>query len=570
MGFRINLNFCKMKHLIILVLGIVLSNNVSGQQQLIAKAALAILAERIDSEKINRTANTTIDNASGLNKDFISFVFEKLKDFETPCNELPVKIAVSTDFKIDSSSFLIYYSTNYKRTDSVNLSYNKTTKEFIGTIPLNNFQGRLIYYFSLKTKDEIEYKLPCSSTNSVYELKIGPDLLAPTLQHNPEKIALKTNSSIDLSVLASDNIGINKVNIEYMINGYAQKPLELINDSANYFSGKLLFPKETKEEDKIEYRIVAEDKSVLKNIKTSPEMGFYSVSLFSPLGFVTSYFNDFNTSKTDFILSDFYLSLPSGFNNGILQTQHPYPVSAIEKKHYNLIAQLKYPILIEENGLMKFDEIVLVEPSKQGAVFNKLQTWDFVIVEGSKDNGITWLPFAEGYDSQTNDIWNSQFTSSVINNTSVYFGQNEMFENRTINLTNNKNFNANDTVLIRFRLSSDITVNGWGWAIDNLSIQESSQEEPEIKQEIVSKEKFTVFPNPFQNNLNIYYTGDSVESETISISDITGKTVYTETWSNVNPGTKQEMNLNALKPGIYFIKITDLKLHIITKKVIKN
>jgi len=93
---------------------------------------------------------------------------------------------------------------------------------------------------------------------------------------------------------------------------------------------------------------------------------------------------------------------------------------------------------------------------------------------------------------------------------------------------------------------------------------------PEIKPEIVSKEKFTVFPNPFQNNLNIYYTGDSVESETISISDITGKTVYTETWSNVNPGTKQEMNLNALKPGIYFIKITDLKLHIITKKVIKN
>ena len=79
-----------------------------------------------------------------------------------------------------------------------------------------------------------------------------------------------------------------------------------------------------------------------------------------------------------------------------MHTINPYPESNSEKTKYNLVAQLKYPIVLEENGLMSFDEVVLVEPGEEGSFYTEEQFWDFVIVEGSKNNGKSWLPVTDG------------------------------------------------------------------------------------------------------------------------------------------------------------------------------
>jgi hypothetical protein len=61
-----------------------------------------------------------------------------------------------------------------------------------------------------------------------------------------------------------------------------------------------------------------------------------------------------------------------GFSDNILHTIHPYPVSALKDEKYNLIAQLKYPVILQEGGEMRFDEVVLVEPGEKGLTFQKI------------------------------------------------------------------------------------------------------------------------------------------------------------------------------------------------------
>ena len=59
-------------------------------------------------------------------------------------------------------------------------------------------------------------------------------------------------------------------------------------------------------------------------------------------------------------------------------------------------------------------------------------------------------------------------------------------------MTESGHFKTGDIVFIRFRLFSDSSVFGWGWAIDNLRIQDSSV----AVEDYITQEGFQVFPNP--------------------------------------------------------------------------
>ncbi len=40
---------------------------------------------------------------------------------------------------------------------------------------------------------------------------------------------------------------------------------------------------------------------------------------------------------------------------------------------------------------MSFDEIVLVEPGETGTSYGDEEFWDYIVIEGSKDDVNTWL-----------------------------------------------------------------------------------------------------------------------------------------------------------------------------------
>jgi hypothetical protein len=519
-------------------------------------------------EAIHNPGENTFRILSEIGWNAVPFKLEEIKDYEVAVAELPVQTKFVSNSEVDKSKVQIIFSTdNFSTKDSVTLSFNATTNLFEGNLPLDFHLGKVRYYFKSATADNKVLTHPFQAPKNTLSFKVGPDYYSPNLKHNPTKLISGINSEIHFSAVAADNMGINTVTVEYKINNGTKETFKLTCETGDTYCGNLSFPTQLTSNDIIEYRIIAEDNSTRNNKKYLPAKGFYEVHVFEAQTAATSFSTDFNSASNNFTTTDFNIATPTGFSNGNLHTNHPYQQSNVDNEKFNLIAQLNLPIILEENGLMTFDEVVLVEPGNPGANFTEKHFWDFVIVEGSKDNGKTWQPFIDGYDSGVNEEWESQFSNTLKSSTSSATGHENMFWENSINLTDNDFFLAGDTVLFRFRLASDKSVTGWGWAIDNLNIQMLQTNYDEI----VAVADVTIYPNPFTNNLFIDCSKLTNSSEVkVQITDLVGKTIYRETKYDSEYNPKLQVNLPDVKPGIYIASVTDANLNTITQKIIKN
>ena len=516
---------------------------------------------------IHQIGETTIQILTQFGWKNISFKMDDLKDIEDEFETLPVAIKLNSDLEVDTSSVQMVFSTDYFSTSKkVTLIHNTTTNLFEGNLPLNNYSGRVKYYFTVKSNDNRVFTHPVHAPKNSLSFQIGPDYYPPIIKHNPTKLISQAISNINFSVIAEDNIGINTVKVEYRINGIEHKAFLLNSEETDNYKGSLTIPTQLSNDDIIEYRIVAEDNSVRKNKTQLPQNGFYQVKVYESRTPVTHFFSDFNIATDDFSTIDFEIETPVGFSNGNLHTEHPYQLSDIKDEKYNLIAQLNYPIILEENGQMTFDEVVLVEPGEVGSNYTEQTFWDFVIVEGSKDNGNTWQPFIDGYDSGIYEIWETQFSNSLKSSVSSASGHETMFWENNITLTENEYFSAGDTVLFRFRLASDKANTGWGWAIDNLKIQTINTGNDKID----SNNDIAIYPNPFKNSLFIDCSNLTNPSEVIiRIYDLVGNILFEETKYDTQYYPKIQVNLSGIKTGVYLASITDANLNTITQKIIK-
>ncbi len=520
-------------------------------------------------EAIHAPGEKTLHILSEIGWNTVSLQLAQINDIEETCETLPIQTNIISNSEIDNSALILVFSKDFFKTkDSTLLTYNNSKNNFEGSLPIEFHKGNIQYYFSAKTKNNKTQTYPGNAPSNMLTFKIGDDYYQPTLKHNPTKMVSKVNPVIDFTAVATDNMGIQSVKVEYKINGNKQETFTLNAQKNDIYNGTLSIPFKLNKNDKVEYRILAEDNSIRKNKKYLPEKGFYEVVVFETLEPKSGYSSDFNTINSDFTINDFDISAPSGFSNAILHTINPYPESAVQNEKYNLFAQLNYPIILEENGTMTFDEIVLVEPGEHGTNFTDDIFWDYVIVEASKNNGITWLPLVDGYDSGINETWATQFSSSLKSNMSSASAHENMFWQQSINLTESENFSAGDTVIFRFRLASDNSVNGWGWAIDNLQIQ---NEKTEIIDEITAMDDVNIYPNPFSNNVFIDCNNMTDQSSVeIRITDLTGKTVFNEINYNIEFSPKLKLDLSSIQSGIYLASITDANYNTITKRIIKN
>ena len=114
-------------------------------------------------------------------------------------------------------------------------------------------------------------------------------------------------------------------------------------------------------------------------------------------------FNNIVVSEPDFF-GDFIVTSPNGFTDAALHTQHPYlEADSLGLNEINFTSYLLTPIILDSlRPIMLFDEIVLVEPGIGDVDFRDGSFFDFVIVEASKDLGVTWVPLLNGYDSRDN------------------------------------------------------------------------------------------------------------------------------------------------------------------------
>jgi hypothetical protein len=136
-----------------------------------------------------------------------------------------------------------------------------------------------------------------------------------------------------------------------------------------------------------------------------------------------------------------------------------------------------------------------------------------------------------------------------------------------INLTTSGKFIAGDNVLIRFRLSADAANAGWGWAIDNLSIQG-----PVTAIEPVSDDmSLSVYPNPASaGKLALEIQGLPASEEVqIQIMNLQGRGLINQLVTIGNEKTVIEYSVGGWADGMYFVRLTKRDGSILTKKFIK-
>jgi len=516
-------------------------------------------------EAIHYPGDKTLSILADLGWKSLSFEGAQIKDMEEAVAQLPVSIEVNGELNVDKSSVYFAYSTdNFATTEKVQLSYNATSKKFEGNVPLSISKGLVKYYYSASSTNNVVYTCPDNAPEKLYSFRIGPDYYPPVLKHNPSKILTTSHPVLDMSAIATDNVGIESVSILYRINGEDQSAIALNLQGGDVYTGQLQLPTGLREDDVVEYRLLAVDNTSKGNKRYAPTSGYYTVDVCETLAPVSGYASDFDSNNNDFEVSDFSIDRPTGFSTGNLHTVSPYPESDVDNEKYNLVAQLKYPIILEDNGTMSFDEVVLVEPGEEGTVYTEEMFWDFVIVEGSKDNGKSWLPLVDGYDSGDDELWNSRFTNTLKSTVSEASGSDDLFLKQSINLTDNAYFEAGDTVLFRFRLASDQQITGWGWAIDNLTIQNVTTAAEEIAMDDVS-----IYPNPFQSSIYVDGVNANGADLDIIVTDLYGKTIYRETrYSSYDQ--KIKVDLPNIASGIYLATITDNNSISINQKIIKN
>jgi hypothetical protein len=366
--------------------------------------------------------------------------------------------------------------------------------EFSFAIPATSVPDTVIYFLTVTDNLNRTYTSPGKTPKPVQQgrfvMGIGPDMKAPEILHTPKLFMLATDTELDLSAIISDNIGIQQAQIEYAVNGVPQSTVNLTQDASTIetedgfealfratYNGTLIFsPGLLNDGDVITYRIKATDNSTNSNVGFNPASTTYQVNVVALAPTQNSYSNNFNASTTDFFGdSEFSVVTPSGFTDGAIHTVHPYPNGTGPDNESSFVYQLRVPIRLKNaNALLRFDEIVLVEPGEAGAAFGSAAFFDYVVVEGSKDGGGTWKILADGYDSRAQSTWLTRYNSSndgANPPNSNATGIPSLYVTRTIDMLANGNFVAGDEIVIRFRLFADQLVHGWGWAIDNLKIQ---------------------------------------------------------------------------------------------------
>lgn len=494
---------------------------------------------------------------------------DKPKDIE---EKKPVvfNLSIESDTEIDSNAVFVFFSTDSfkKSKDSLLLLPNQTTGIFSATLNPTIESGKIDYYIVARDKMARTFSVPTEAPSELYSVTIGPDNQPPVINHKPIRYFVSNGNDILISASADDNLGINSVFVEFSINDIQQKTFDLKLDSNTIYSG--IFKTDVNllnDGDIIKYRISAIDSSEAKNKTVSPVNDFYSFRVEKIFDPIAGYYNDFNISSKDFIISDFDIYTENGFENGSLHSPHPYRSPNRNNTYFNFTTLLKYPLILKENGTMSFDEVVLVEPGENQSKFGDDDFWDYVIVEGSKDNGKTWLPLANGYDSGANATWKVNYNKNVVNQVSTTKGIPEWYITREINLLENGNFKAGDTILIQFRLFSDPYAHGWGWTIDNLRIQ-TPVSSPAL---VLSPGNILVYPNPFNDILNVTLQAkNSIAELTLEIFSLYGQKVASAQKKNSFGEIKFETDLSYLSNGMYLLIVSENGKKVFSKKIIRN
>ncbi|MDN5202975.1 T9SS type A sorting domain-containing protein [Fulvivirgaceae bacterium BMA10] len=533
------------------------------------------------SEAIHNPGPITLNLFADLGWIHTNIDHEPLTDTEDLSSSFQVTANITSDTIVFFDSLFLHYSTDtFKTSERIKMQATGNPNEYQALLPeINNPDGAFyFYYISVYDSTQRQFTSPGQAPDlTSHRFYVGADTVPPNIIHTPPLEFLReTDETVSLEAIATDNIGLDTVLIDYFVNNVQQESFGLVRsmepDQEDLYEGEIsLTDLSLQVGDTLKYRIVAIDSSSNNNMTLSPEDSLHQFIVEEVFDPVSSYSNDFNTASAD-LAGDFFVSTPSGFSDGALHTKHPYD-SAGQQRELNFIHRLRIPITVapvDQKPFIVFDEIVLVEPGEDGTVFGSDQFWDFVIVEGSSDDGETWQPLAPGYDSRSEQEWLNRYNSALSSNgqLSSAVGDPALFKSRVINITDT--FDPGTNIWIRFRLFSDQLAIGWGWAIDNLVIQGDIDDKiiNGLNDFIDSKEDVSLYPNPTNGSFTLDVRFKKpLRTFSVAIFNLLGEQVFERTFENTGIAFSNDINLQQNPDGLYLVRM-EIDGEFLVKKVL--
>lgn len=492
-----------------------------------------------------------------------------------------LEVDLISDSPVESGSFKFHYSADgFANMDSVLIPKLDTiTKKYSVTLPAPGKELTYTYYFEAKNSRNIKFTNPGQAPINSFTYKYSLDKIKPVISYDfPGEVSTVDSSLTILAKITDEFLGVDSAFVIWSFNGVDQIPLKMVRQSGftvlditNNYKAVMVFPGgPPKVTDVIRYRIYARDKSVSKNDAQAPVTGTYLLAVVPVQNTKISYVNDFNVTSNDFNGTGFRITQPAEFSNPAIHSSHPYPESG-DGQFTNFTYELKTPITIQsKDPLIEFDEIVLVEPSDPGTSFGQDEFWDYVIVEGKKVGSQVWLPFLDGYDCRDEIAWLNAYNNGIPagGQNSAALGTPNMFKKRIVSMVARGNFKAGDDIFIRFRLFSDPFAAGWGWAIDNLRIQDVQT----AVEDFVLEENFEIIPNPAGDEqitiaLDMHAPSEKIE---IAIHDLLGRRVYIQQVSNPEQRFRTQISTNQLQSGTYIVSVRFNNKDVIVRKLVKH
>jgi hypothetical protein len=510
--------------------------------------------------------------------EFTAMKHEPVASTENFDQTFEINVEVQSDIGYDSSTLRLSYSIDDFESDTTTTSLMPTGEpdKFTFTIP-NPGQERIFsYYLTVEDDKGRTFTNPGEAPDRAFFRFIAAvDDSIPEISHTPVDFLLPAETELPIDVSITDYwTGVDTAYVEWFINDVAQDPASMTQDKVfpAGWSGTLSFPSGLQSGDILKYRILAIDNASNPQTGFAPsETEFFSIAIESVSNAVLSYETDFNSPNDDFLGAKFTIETAAGFPDGSLNSLHPYE-EAGSGGTINYVSQLKIPIIIDvDNPTMKFDEVVLVEPGLTTG-FPSQDFFDYVIVEGSGNEGASWQRFLDGYDSRAKSNWLARWNAGLGDDgTSTSSGSAALYQEREIDLLENTQFEAGDTIVIRFRLFSDPFAVGWGWSIDNLKIQGEPDEVVAISDYLDSENSFNVYPNPSSSGLfnieaNFIRPIPNIQLE---VMDMMGRIVKSEDFSASGQTLSYQLDLGDQPVGVYLIN-TIIGTDRLTTRIIKS
>jgi hypothetical protein len=510
------------------------------------------------AESIHDPGDLLLAMLSDMGWDYTHIIHSPLKDSEVADGSpYEVKVKIISDSGYDPSTVDLHYSTNGTNFTIVPMTPTGSSNEFQASLP--GTTNNLSYVYFISVEDDLNRKF--TNPGKIHEqgqapeqgtflLNIGPDMIGPEITHEPVENVSESDAALELVAEVTDNLGVGEVVVEYLFNGGAVQTGVMQKDpGTDLFRFDIPLPL-LPIGDEISYRLIATDEAIEANVTTLPDNGYFTVLVTGILPVQNSYVNNFNEPSNDFFGNSFTIATPEGFDDGAIHSEHPYNNGSGPDEESNYVYQLQVPILIDAvNPIMRFDEIVLVEPGAEGSVFGDDDFFDYVVVEGSTNGGNTWQPLADGYDSRDESVWLTRYNSDVVEDNSEATGDKSLFRERVIDMTENGNFEGGEEILIRFRLFADALAHGWGWAIDNLEIQAPVTD---VEQSVDLSLK--VYPVPVSDELVVEISHRRINETTIEILDLQGKTVFSENVLSTESTFQKIIDVRAFSNGLYILQ----------------